>query len=294
MIKSTVRCLAILGFLLPIGSIAKPEAISDLLLEVNGKIFSKDTFPADCKDFFRGVKCNVDSFGKYHLESKKEGDLVHNHVVFTGPEGQQSVEDSWERGGRVQKTIFESRVLQKRAQLEVRNGKVFYELTNLKDMSVKKAEDDAVNNLVVPSTMMNYIKSFGDQITKGEKIQVKVAVFDRLDSYTFNIQKVREDKTVDGEPTQILEMSPASIIVSAVVKPMYFYVKSKSGELFAFEGESGLRKKVGDSWEKLQVRSEYEYKNYAPVTAPVAQKECDSSEIFDGKTPMKCEVKGIR
>ena len=274
---------------------AKVELLPGLLLEVSGKIFPKESFPDACKDLFHGVKCNVDSYGKYHLESKKEGDLVYNKVIFSGPEGEQSIEESWEKDGKVQKTILESKVLQKRSQLEVKNGKVFYQVTDLKDGSVKKSDDDAEENLVVPSTMMSYIKSFSEKIAKGEKVQVKVAVLDRRESFTFNIKKIKDDKTIDGEAIQVLEMAPASFIVSAVVKPMYFYVKPKTGEMFAFEGESGLRRKVGNSWEKMQVRSAYEYKNYAAApatTKPVAQKDCDPAAInFDGKTPMKCEVK---
>ncbi len=73
---------------------------------------------------------------------------------------------------------------------------------------------------------------------------------------------------------------------------MYFYVRAKSGEMFAFEGESGLRKKVGDSYEKMQVRSAYEYRNFKSTPPSMASKrDCDPTSMFTGKSPMKCEVK---
>ncbi len=238
------------------------------------------------------MKCNADPYGKYHLESKKEGDLVYNKVTFSGPEGDQLLEQSWEKDGKVQKAIIENRAIKKLSQLEVKNGKVYYQVTDLIDQSVKKSEDTAEENLVVPSTIISYIQPFAEKIAKGEKVQIKVAVLDRRESFTFNIKKIKDDQAVDGEPIQVLEMSPASVIVSLAVKPMYFYVRAKSGEMFAFEGESGLRKKVGDSYEKMQVRSAYEYRNFKSTPPSMASKrDCDPTSMFTGKSPMKCEVK---
>ena len=255
---------------------------SNLLLEVNGKIFPKESFPESCKNLFLGAKCDVDSYGKYHFQSVQDGDAVYNRVTFSGPEGEQVLEQSWEKNGKVKKAIIENRAIKKLSQLEVKDGKIYYQVTDLTDQSVKKSEATAEDNLVVSSTIMSYIKPHFEEITKGNRVQIKVAVLDRRDSFTFNIKKIKDYKALDGEEIQVLEMAPASLIVSVAVKPMYFYVKPKSGEMFAFEGESGLRRKVGTSYEKMQVRTAYEYKS---------KQECDPTAFLTGKTTMKCEVK---
>lgn len=235
------------------------------------------------------------SYGRYHMEMKKEGDLVHNYVTFSGPDGDQVLEQSWEKNAKVQKAIIENRALQKRSQLEIKNGKVYYEVVDLKDNSVKKSEDVAEENLVVPSTMMNYIGTQSEKITKGELVVLKVAVLDRRDSFTFNVKKIKDDKAADGEPIQVLEMVPASFIVKAAVDPLYFYVHTKTGDMFAFEGESGLRRKIGDSYEKMKVRTAYEYRRPGAVAVKDSKTKsssgCEAPDFLTGKNPAKCEVK---
>jgi hypothetical protein len=286
-IATLLGCFSSSSFSLPV----KP---ADLLVEVNGFIYPKDVFPTNCMGILEGAKCPAESYGRYHLEMKKQGDLVLNHVVFSGPEGPQVIEQSWEKNGKVQKAIIENRAIGKRSQLEVKNGKVFYEVVDLKDNSVKKSDDDADDNLVVPSTIMNYIALYREPISKGQTIQMKIAVLDRRDSFTFNVKKIKDGKDQTGEPTQVLEMAPASFIVKAAVDPMYFYVKANSGELFAFEGESGLRRKVGDSYEKMKVRTAYEYTRFEDAPQKKSAKkaaDCATNEIFNPKNPMKCEIK---
>ncbi len=268
-----------------------------LLLEVNGKIFPKDSFPEECKNLLQGVKCNANSYGKYHLESKKDGELTYNKATFGGPEGDQVLEQSWEKDGKVTKAIIENRALKKLSTLEVKDGKTFYSVLDLTDQSKKNSEENWEDNLVVPSTVLTYIKPFAEKITKGEKVKLKIAVLDRRESFSFYIKKVRDEKSLDGESIQVLEMAPSSLIVSLAVKPMYFYVKEKSGELFAFEGESALRRKVGDSFEKMTVRTAYEYKNYAApastktMKTAASKQDCDPASFLNSKMPMKCEVK---
>jgi len=243
-----------------------PVSAPNLLMEINGRIYPKESFPSNCAQLFQGAKCDVDSYGRYHLEAKKDGDSIYNYVTFSGPEGDQVIEQSWEKDGKVKKAIIENRAIGKLSQLEVKDGIAYYEVTDLSDRSVKKSQDDAEDNLVVPSTMLNYVKMNQSRINRGETVQIKMAVLDRRDSFTFNIQKIREEKSVDGEPIQVLLMSPASFLVKAAVDPMFFYVRPKNSEMFAFEGESGLRRKVGAAYEKMKVRTAYDYRHYGSAT----------------------------
>jgi hypothetical protein len=84
---------------------AMPVIADAKLLEIDGKIFPKDSFPESCKDLFKGAKCGAESFGHYHTESVKQGDQVYSKATFTGPEGVQVIEVSWEKDGKVIKAI---------------------------------------------------------------------------------------------------------------------------------------------------------------------------------------------
>jgi hypothetical protein len=210
------------------------NAKANVLLDIDGKIYPRDNFPETCKEMLHGVKCTEKAFGTYHVESKKEGDQIYSKATFSDPETVQVTEQSWEKDGHVVKAIVENSVLKKTSELEVKNGKVTYKTTDKTDGSVKTSEDDAEPNLVVPSTVMSYIRPFNSQLLDGKDVILKVAVM-------------------------VLQMAPTSLIVKALVDPMYFYVKAKTGEMYAFEGKSALRRKDGDKYKELVVRSEYQY-----------------------------------
>ena len=108
-----------------------------LLLEIHGRIYPKDSFPAECKGLLEGAPCPAQSFGKVRMVSRLNQDgLVHAMNVFTAPEGDQVIEESWEKEGRVRRAVIENRVLQKKSELEVKDGKVHYKVTDLRDQSV--------------------------------------------------------------------------------------------------------------------------------------------------------------
>jgi hypothetical protein len=206
-----------------------------------------------------------------------------------GPEGIQVTETSLEKSGHVKKAVIENRALQKRSELEVREGKVFYSVTDLKDQSVKRATDDAEENLVVPSTVISYVTPHFDELQAGKELRLKVAVLDRRESFSFVMKKIRNEIAVDGSQIMVLEMAPASLIVKALVDSMYFYVKPKSGELFAFEGRSALRRKQGGQYKEMKVRTAYDYK-VNRMSGTRVSKNCEPGILIPGQAE-KCEVK---
>lgn len=234
---------------------AKPETV----LEIEGKIYPKDTQPQACSEMFKGAKCTEDAFGKFHAVSTKEGELIYSVSTFSGPEGAQVIEESWEKDGRVQRAKIQNKALGRTSELEVRGDKVLYRLID-KDGKVQTDADDLDENLVVPSTMMSYMRPRFSELLAGKAIQLRVAVLDRQEAYTFNVKKYREEKTPDGQDIVVLQMSANSFIISALLDPMYFYLNPKSGEMFGFEGRSALRRREGDSYKELSVRTAYEYK----------------------------------
>jgi hypothetical protein len=275
---------------------AKSAEPKETLLEIMGNIYPVDELPSACTGILKGVKCPDPSYGKFHVVSKKEGDLTTSTTTFSGPEGVQVTEQSWERDGHVKRAVIENRAIQKRSELEVRDGKVYYRVTDLSDGSSKTSEDDADENLVVPSTVMSYIKPSFQDLKDGKEVRLKVAVPDRRESYSFVMRKHRSGTAADGSEMMVLEMAPVSFIIKALVDPMYFYIKPATGEMFAFEGRSALRRKQGDSYKEMKVQTAYDYRVKDVIgelkgTDPVSG-QCDAAKTVPGKSA-KCEVKAL-
>jgi hypothetical protein len=264
------------------------------VLEIEGKIYPKDTHANACAGMFKGLKCTEEGFGKFHAVSTQEGDLIHSVSTFSGPEGAQVIEEAWEKDGHVQKARIENKALGKTSEFEVRGQKVHYKLTE-KDGDVSEDTDNYEENLVVPSTMMSYMRPRFHELLEGKTIKLRVAVLDRQEAYTFNVKKFRDEKTADGQDVVVLQMAPNSFIIKALVDPMYFYLNPKSGEMFGFEGRSALRRKEGDKYKELSVRTAYEYKvntynKLAQVGASQQNCATGSTLIGTGKDA-KCTVK---
>lgn len=261
----------------------QPKASPPLLLEIEGKIFPQNRFPESCKSLFQGVKCTAESYGRYHSESLMRGDLVYSKTTFSDPEGIQVLEESWEKDGRVQKAIIDNRVLGKKSEIEIKDGKVYYKVTD-RDGNVKTSDTDAEPELVVPSTVMAYVRPKFPDLMAGKEVKLKVIVPDRRDSFTFYMKKIREEKSPEGDAIMVLEMKPSSIIVKAFVDRMLFYVRPKTNEMFAFEGKSSLKLKEGDQYKDILVNTAYEYRINAYAKPEATPSPCDIMAT-------KCEVK---
>lgn len=269
---------------------APPAAKSDLLLEILGHIYPEDRLPARCPEILKGTPCPDAPFGTFHVQSRKEGELTFSTSTFTGPEGAQVIEQSWEKNGRIQRAIIENRALRRLSELEVKAGKVHYKVTELDTGKVKTSVDDAEDNLVVPSTVMSFVRPSFQSLKEGKEVRLKVAVLDRRESFSFVMRKIRDEMTTDRQEAMVLEMAPVSFIVKALVDPMYFYVKPKTSELYAFQGRSALRRKQGDSWKEMNVRTTYEYK-INRFSQAKTESDCSGSITGILGKNMKCEVK---
>ncbi|NDF14928.1 hypothetical protein EB061_06360 [bacterium] len=262
----------------------------DLLLEILGQIYPEDRLPASCPGILKGARCAEASFGTFHVQSKKDGELTFSTTTFSGPEGPQVIEKSWENSGRIRRAIIENRALRRLSELEVKDGKVHYKVTDLDTGQVKTSTDDAEDNLVVPSTVMSFLRPSFQGLKEGKEVRLKVAVLDRRESFSFVMRKVREETTSDGQEGMVLEMAPVSFIVKALVDPMYFFVKPVSGELYAFQGRSALRRRQGESWKEMNVQTAYEYKinRFSQVKV---EPDCPNALSAGMGRNMKCEVK---
>lgn len=233
-----------------------PISAPEVLLEINGRIYPKDSIPTECPQILKGEVCKKESYGMFHVVSKKEDDIIYSKAIFSDAEGPEVIEETWEKGGLIKKGKLENRQLGVVGELEVIGGKI--KLKRTKGTEIKTDEIDSEPNLVMPSTLMSYLRPRFDQILKGNEVQIKMAVLDRMDAFTFNIKKYKEWTSPDGEKMIGLKMIPNSIIVQVAVDPIYFHIKASTGELVAFEGRSSLRRKVKGDYKDLDVYTSYD------------------------------------
>ena len=262
----------------------------DLVLEFDGDIYPKKQFPENCGELLHGGKCDAKPLGTMHLESKKEGTVVYSKSTFSDAEMLQVTEESWEEDGHVLRVSIDNNVQKKVFELEVKDNKVFYKITDKVNGSVKTSVEDAEADLVVPSTILSYIGNKLGDLAAGKEVKVKVAAIDHQEAFTFTLKKYRMEKTLSGDPVMVLELKAKSFFVRSVVDPMFLYI-GKDGELVGFEGKSPLRQKDGDKYKELTVRVGYHY--VTDLLKPNFQLTAGMCDDTNNKTGMtKCEIPG--
>lgn len=225
-------------------------------LEIKGSIYPKDEIPKECGSLIQGGSCAGVPFGQFHVVSTKANDQIYSRATFADPSGVAVIEETWEKDGKITQGKIENKQLGNVGQVEIRDQKVFYTLTE-KSGKKKQSEAKAESNLVMPSTLMSFLRPQFKELLEGKTFSVKMIVLDRLDSYTFNVKKIKEISSVDGKPIVVLQMSPNSFFVRAVVDPLYFYIDKGSEEMIAFDGRSALRRMVKGKLKEFDAQVKY-------------------------------------
>jgi hypothetical protein len=266
-----MRSLAL--FLLFSTPVWAKDAPTGLLLDLEGKIFPSE-------------KPSAGPFGYFHVESKNEGDVIYSVGTYRGPEGVQVVERTWDARGHVRHVMTENSALQKTYDFEVREGRTHYQTTDLITKGIKKSEDAAPDNLVVPSTLIAYLRQFSKDLIAGKPVEVEMAVLERQNSYAFTMQKIREEKTSSGDTILVFKFYPSNLLLRLLVDPMYFSLKPDKFELVSIEGKSMLRKKVGDQFKEFTAKTLFDYR----IDQFKIDESCSNDLLKPGEA--KCVVPG--
>ncbi len=256
------------------------DANPNKVFEMLGKIYIKKELQSSCETVNRGFACSQAHYGDFNVVSEKQADSIYSLATFADKDGIQVIEKSWVKDGKIQKGILENKQVGYTTVLEVRDGTTFYE-TEFTDGKKKSDHEKAEENLVLPSSLISYLKPKFPKIINGETVTIRMAVMDKRESFRFDVSKDRMEKGADGQDILVMKMKGASFIVSKVVDPMYFFIDLKSDKILGFEGRSALARKEGSKWKPLDVKVAYNIifdETKSSTTKPNTDTSCLESE----------------
>ncbi len=143
-----------------------------------------------------------------------------------------------------------------KGSLAVRNGKVHF--SYIKDGTVKEDEEDLTDNFVVGPILFDYLKVHWKILLAGEDVSVRFAALDRLETVGFKFFKV-DEKKVDGNELVVIKMKPTSIIIAALVDPLYFTFTKKEAVPIEYRGRVLPKARVNGKWEDLDAEVVYQH-----------------------------------
>ena len=148
-------------------------------------------------------------------------------------------------------TLYSNQFGQK-GSIRVENGEVTFRLD---DGTAERTKiEHREEAIVVGPTLVGYVVRHLDALERGETLNVRFAVLDRLETIGFNLQKA----PASTGQTRV-KMNASSFLVNLMVPTTYFTFDKATQKLVRLEGRVPPKVRDGNAWIDFDARVEYEF-----------------------------------
>lgn len=114
--------------------------------------------------------------------------------------------------------------------------------------------DTLVNDMIAPFLMAHW-----DDLMKGEVVKCRYIALARAETVGFKFAKQAET-TWQGKPAVVVKMSASSVIIAALVDPLYFTMeKGGAHRVLQYDGRTTPRIKDGNKWKDLDAVTVFDW-----------------------------------
>ena len=157
---------------------------------------------------------------------------------------------------QLQKYVIHQSQLNETYELDVAENKMTFLI--VKNGHTEKKTRDLPVNLVIGPSFVPFLHQHWSEIQSGKKVLAQLAVLERMDTYSFEFEKLRDAKS-GNEEAMLIRMKPSNSFVSAVVRPVYFVVKADGSRIFELKGRMLPKQKVGGHWQDFEGEAVFSY-----------------------------------
>ena len=196
----------------------------------------------------------------YHFESNSivKGEFTEVEMKHTDPSGGLViVENALLKNDELVKYQISHKQLQMEGSIEVKDKTLYFQKTS-SGGKIKESKETKEDPLVLNVNLVAFLKKNWARLEKGESLETRYAVWDRLETVGFSFKKMGETE-ISGEKRVKIQMKPTSFLISKLVDPLYFYFKPDGSQLKELDGRVAPKIKQGDSWKDLDAHIVYSY-----------------------------------
>lgn len=192
---------------------------------------------------------------------RRAGDELYVTLTYLTPEGKEAVVEKvvFDKG-RVKLYTIDHVQTGNTGMLEAKDGKLNFAYT--KDGKTKTDTEDIPENLVLTATLTDFLASKGEPLLKGDTIEARLGVLDRLETVGFKFFKSSE--TAD---TVTIKMKPTSFVIAAIVDPLFLTFHKEGMRIAEINGRTMPKRNVDGKWKDLDVDTVYTWPAGAKPTA---------------------------
>lgn len=194
----------------------------------------------------------------YTLETTAEtdGPSLHRKNRYADLDNHDVVlEDVQAQDGQLVKYHIDQKQIGAIGDVELRDGQVHFRYTQ--NGETKEASEKLEGNLVVGPILIEFMLKHWEGLLKGDTLPIRLAVAERRETVGFKLFKDTE-RTEGGQTLEVIEMKPSSLVIAALVKPLYFDFNRDTHAVVAVHGRTVPKLKKGDKWIDLDAHMVYQ------------------------------------
>lgn len=182
---------------------------------------------------------------KFNYEKYEDinGDKTVFRAVYKDLEGKILTEEKMElQKGELVRYDMDQKQLKQKAWIEASQTEVTFNLKKFRKnnypQTIKKPKNFILGLQIVP-----FVKENWNYFLKKEEKEIKLGVWHRQEAITFDLSQESL-----GKNKLVVKMSPSSMLIRAVVNPIYFSFDLKTKRLTEYKGRTTPKEKRGSGY----------------------------------------------
>ncbi|MFM6929579.1 MAG: hypothetical protein ACKOX6_14010 [Bdellovibrio sp.] len=144
-----------------------------------------------------------------------------------------------------------------KGRIAVRDGRIFFEYEG--PNGKKKSSDEKVKGLILCSAnFSSFVKAHWEELSAGKSLDVRFAVWDRLETVGFTLKKIK-DVTQGDKRLLELQMKPTSFVIAAIVDPVNLWYAYDDQKIQVLKGRVAPKFQGDGKWKDLDAEVVYTY-----------------------------------
>ena len=204
-----------------------------------------------------GIKTNPDKvLFTSAFQAKTEGSRIDSQVIYKDAQGQVAVTERAQlEGTQIVSYEMDRPQTQEKGAFQVKEGTIYFSYEG-PDGKKKSNEEKLKGSLVSSANFNVFVLSKWDELATGKSVEVRFAVWDRLETVGFTLQKTGEPEK-NGKKTMELRMKPTSFVIAALVDPVFFWYAIDSKKMQSMKGRVSPKIQENGKWKDLDATVVY-------------------------------------
>jgi len=110
---------------------------------------------------------------------------------------------------------------------------------------------------LVGGMLPDFLKANRKHVDQEKQLKFSLAVPYMTKSFDFSMIQEKENSKIDGIEFQNFKMSPSNFLVSAVVKPLHFFIPIGKEDVDRILGKVFLKKRTKNGWDAFQAETRF-------------------------------------